>query len=333
MKKKTMILVFALAFVFASAVFVGCEKIVPPCPPTLKWVREVQTQSLINFVSFFFDQEDYLPDEWALVIYHKTKGLENIQLATTATAVIQAAKNAKTSIDEVERFASLSPLDQRKATTRANFRYFASILDEQYYTKGDWDEIESIIADANIALNNAYSVTGVDTILKDTSLAISAIRRKESAEMPHILSHFDLIDPKEIWDGSFDGINFSDSHVSLGVRMTFRATVDEEEFPDLILSHFGFLDTWPRVALRMAENLSKEELEVFLNGRTPFYVGVFVGMFQLWTQCPLGHPDFLPHAAIETENCPMVLTMLIRHLESLDFVKSVRPAIFIYFGL
>jgi len=122
----------------------------------------------------------------------------------------------------------------------------------------------------------------------------------KNLDMSDIINRFDLYDPKETWDGSFNNIHIiqtpvGDSFIyeygyiySVEVSIVFRQLKDGATFPELERKHFDLL-------------LFIRHIRIFEPSGSQ-----------------LRYRAYLDITSRDLE-------IAIRHLESLDFVKSARP--------
>ncbi|MDD4315864.1 MAG: hypothetical protein PHC84_01745 [Clostridia bacterium] len=153
--------------------------------------------------------------------------------------------------------------------------------------------LESYVEDKSDILT-AGEVNGVDTVGNEANMAYGELVPKEE-NMEGILKHFDLTDPKIL----FDETSFSDSMYAEVERIivVFKKTTT---FPRLDIHHFGLSNAKSFAYLQMTPNDGPR-------GWVDYDDGHQQGEIHLYN---LGKEKILE---------------AIRHLEQLEFVKSVWP--------
>ena len=120
-----------------------------------------------------------------------------------------------------------------------------------------------------------------------------------------ILDVFDLTDPKDIWDGSFNDVQFDslipNTH-DVAIFVTFRRIRDGEEYPTLEACHF---------------DLSNIKNFLYSTHQKPH-------------DWPVGKVFRQTAWIYLLDNTPTAFAGAIRHLENLCFIVSARPANTVY---
>jgi len=190
-----------------------------------------------------------------------------------------------------------------KAEKIAELQVYADAKGEDNYSDGDWAVICKAVKDGKAAIEVAMDEVGVDTARLAVVQQIDEVEPKEEKDeslnheenMDELLKNFDLTDPKIL----FDEASFSDSMYEKvdSIIVTFKKT---STYPILDIHDFNLPNAKSFVYMQATPN----------DG----HLG--------WVEYDDGHQKgeiFLNEGGKEN------ILEAVRHLDQLEFVKSVRP--------
>ncbi|MCL2675124.1 MAG: hypothetical protein FWE84_00805 [Firmicutes bacterium] len=192
-----------------------------------------------------------------------------------------------------------SELALYKRVAKYELEAYARNKGEDNYCTEEWEVIMEIVAEGKTEIDAAEDKAGVDGAVTEAREAID--------EVMTIIEHFDLTDPKEIWDGSFEDGLFEfliPGTEDAAIFIFFKQIKEGAWYPQLEVRHLGL------AGIRSFEYCSQSK--------------------------PQDFPDDLAFRQTAflflTESNPETFTSAIRHLERLDFVRSATPANVIHLG-
>ncbi|MCL2847656.1 MAG: hypothetical protein FWE13_02775 [Firmicutes bacterium] len=187
-------------------------------------------------------------------------------------------------------------LAEYRATAITVLEDYATSKGVANYTPENWLVLQGHVEIGRTNINAAGSKPAV-RIARDTAkAAVRAVESKDDTEMAEILSHFDLTDPKEIWNGTIEDLLNGGPYgvgAPLGIfQIRFRKAF---AFPEFKYRHFR-IENVVGISYSRVDEL-RQVAWVFLRG--------------YW------NPGM--HFNSKT------LYEAIRHFESLEFIKQVIP--------
>lgn len=199
--------------------------------------------------------------------------------------------------------ACTDSLAEYKSIKSQALQDYANAKEESNYCETGWAAIGDAVTGGKKAIQEATNKLTVDTTFKSATDAIDEIQGKET--MTEILQLFNLADSKEIWNGSFEDVQFdglSKGSFWIGISITFRQVKDGESYPELEAKHFGMINIVSFTYTHRVPDPSWSESVDFRQTGVVYIT------------------DFTPEA----------FTTAIRHLESLGFIKSAMPVNTVY---
>ncbi|MCL2821608.1 MAG: hypothetical protein FWD86_00195 [Firmicutes bacterium] len=197
-------------------------------------------------------------------------------------------------------------LEEFKTNAKMELTQLVESLGEDDYLPEFWLLVIDAADAGTIAIGTAETKSAVRIARDEAKAAVRAVESKD--EIAQILSRFDLTDPKEIWDGSFDEGQFEnirEGAKDVAIRITFKQLKDGVNYPELREQFLGL------------SNIREFRYTI---QRTP----------DNWS----GKYVFRQSALLFlNDNNPTAFTQAIRHLESLDFIKSATPATITFLGI
>jgi len=199
-------------------------------------------------------------------------------------------------IEELEEAARLQTervaLHEHRASAVLKLEEHAADRGQDNFTIENWSVIQSYVVDGVLAINAALDKNEVDAALEEAKENIDLVEDNFCEEMAYILSHFDLSDPKVVWDEYYWNPNPPSSSV-VRYRIIFRRLNEGMPFPQIEPRHFGLN--------LLGVNNPIEWIDWSEDRDSAF----------LWLSHMFTFPIMAPY--------------IVRQLETLEFIREVRP--------